>query len=369
MVGLLLSNPIASRRVLNLKKTTRLPILLLIAVLSMISLASAQEFATSVSSPLASTYPTGGLLHKYLQMSALPTPDRRNFFSSSSAAEKSNLWRVHLALQLVKRPEFNEGQVRIILEAISFASAEFFASSREKTKADDGLQLLTRHALGAFSKNEAADLFANIGGRTEDDILKKYSDISALPLKIRKALFRNASSVDKTDLWRTHLALFLVKRPDLNAWQREIILEAMSFATPECFDVRSKKPALKAKMDEQLRSLEHRILVAFSFEDGAKIFAMLGDEDGNRSPNQSESALLAGITYKQFTNDSRQHKQWNHSRSGIQDIPVDRGGSCECSTNSDWCAIGSYCAGTTCSPTQNGCGTFWSYPCNGASCQ
>jgi hypothetical protein len=151
-------------------------------------------------------------------------PDRRAFFRGSSARDKSNLWRVHLALQFVKRPELNEGQVRIILDAISLSSSEFFTAtndaSAEKTKADDALQYTT--SARCIPKNKAAELFANMGGgKAEDDILKKYNDISALPLKKRKASFRNASSKTKADLWRTHLALFLVRLPGLNEWQKE----------------------------------------------------------------------------------------------------------------------------------------------------
>jgi hypothetical protein len=357
-----------------LKKNTRLPFLLLIAVLWIITLVRAQEIATSRFTPVASTYEAGELLQKYGEISALPMSDRRNFFRNCSARDKSNLWRVHLALQLVKRPELNGGQVRIILDAISLSSSEFFAATNgtptEKTKADDALQSLTRRALGAFRKNEAAEVFANMGGgKAEDDILQKYYDISALPLKKRRASFRNASSNDKSDLWRTHLALFLVKRPDLNEWQKEIILVAMSLATPELFEVRPTNPGWKAKVGEPLRSLQEHIVVAFSLEDGAKIFATLGDntESAKGSPNQAGSILLNTINYKQ-PNDTSPYKLWTHSRFAGQDVQLE-GGNCQCSMESDWCPMGGACSGTGCSPTSSGCGTLWGYPCNGASCR
>jgi hypothetical protein len=59
----------------------------------------------------------------------------------------------------VKRPELNQGQVLIILDAISLSSLEFFAATSDapagKTKADDALQSLMQRALSAFPKNEA----------------------------------------------------------------------------------------------------------------------------------------------------------------------------------------------------------------------
>jgi len=343
--------------------TTRLSLILLMAVLSIITLASAPD-AMSVSTTLARPYGTG----KYMGTSA-PLPHRRNLLSGSWTSERSTQWRVHLALKLVKHPKLNEQQVRIILDAISVASSEFFAAPNElhAKRVDDDLESLRRRALAAFPRHEVADLFAN-SGKAEQDILKMYYDVSALPLKQRKASFRNASSTDKSDLWRTHLALFLVKRPQLNEWQKEIILTAMSLATPEYFEVQSSNPAWKTRVRAPLRSLEEQILSAFSLRDGAKIFAILGDdtEAAERTPTHSGSVLLNSINYKRLS-DSGPYNERTHSGFASQDMYA--GGPCECSTESDWCPAYSYCSGTNCSPTQGGCGTLWSYPCNGASCR
>jgi hypothetical protein len=67
-------------------------------------------------------------------------------------------------------------------------------------------------------------------------------------------------------LWRTQLALVLVKRSDLNEWQKQIILSAMSLVTPEFFEVRGQQPRLEHKGPFPLRALEEQILAAFSFE-------------------------------------------------------------------------------------------------------
>lgn len=183
----------------------------------------------------------------------------------------------------------------------------------------------------------------SIREKAEGSFLKMYYDLSALPIKDAKASFRNALSNDKSELWRTHLALFLVRRPQLNEKQKKVILAAMSLATPEFFEMRSSDPGWKTKVREPLRSLEEQIASAFSRQDAMKIFATLGDntESANCSATYARSVLLKNINYQR---------------------PA---ASCECSTVSDWCPISGYCSAGNCNPTQSGCGTFWTYPCNG----
>lgn len=59
---------------------------------------------------------------------------------------------------------------------------------------------------------------------------------------------------------------------------------------------------------------------------------------------------------------------------GIGDIPSPSPGnsppatttlSCNCSQTSDWCFSSAYCKTWTCNLVTSGCGTFWSYDCNG----
>ena len=198
------------------------------------------------------------------------------------------------------------------------------------------------------------DSFLNevAGAKPDHDLLKMYSDFCAFTLKERKALFRNASSSQKSELWRTHLALFL-DRPDLNERQKQIISTAMSLATAEFFEVPANTPAWKTKVRVPLRALENQILAAFSLEEGAKIFATLGDNTKvGRGPLTPGSVSLNRINY------------WRLRDSAVQDPPS--GPPCECSTESDYCPITGYCGAANCSPTQSGCGTIWSYPCNGA---
>lgn len=58
----------------------------------------------------------GEALRKYREAAALPMPERRDFFRNLSAADKSNLWRIHLALYLATRPEMSKEQKEIVVE-------------------------------------------------------------------------------------------------------------------------------------------------------------------------------------------------------------------------------------------------------------
>lgn len=345
-----------------MKMTTRLSFVLLIAVLSLITLGSVPNTA-SISTTLAHPYDTGELPQKDVGTSA-PLQDLGNFVKSSWTSEKISLWRIHVALELVKRPKLNGPQVRILLDAISLSGSQFSATGDGKTGA---FQALKRRAFAVFPKEEVADIFAETASeKTDDDILKMYYDISALSIAERKASFRNASSNDKSSLWRTHLALFFVKRPELNEWQKQVVLAAMSLVTPEYFEVRPGSPSWRTKVRDPLRSLEEQILAVFSFEDAAKMFATLGDDTvaAKTTPTYADSFLLSSINYKQLSDAGL-----SKGRTGVRFVNQDRtrtGGSCTCSTQSDYCPISGYCHGTSCTPTESGCGTFWTYSCDGA---
>jgi len=301
--------------------------------------------------------------------------------SASTARDKSIQWRVHLALQLVKRPELSGPQVQVILDAISILTPEFFeassnASSR-KTYADDALQSLARRAMSEFPNNQAPDLFSIAEGQAEEDLLKLYDAVSALPKNETQALFRNTSAKDKSALWRTHLALFLAKHPEINERQKEVILAALSLATPEFFEIRPTESAWRTKARTQLRSLEQRIVVAFSLADAEKIFATLHDDTKTMGGGICTSpVMLTTINYQILShsgpNEQGKQRFANQVQFKINSEAMEKEtgrSACQCSTESDWCPVFGRCSGSDCNRTQNGCGTLWSYPCDGTSCR
>ena len=227
----------------------------------------------------------------------------------------------------------------------------------------------------ANTQNASSRSASIVNRNDKSGMLGRYYELSALPINESKTLFRNASSNDKSELWRTHLALFLVKDQGLNEQQKKVIRAAMSLATPEFFEVRPSDPAWKAKVQEPLHSLEEQIVSVFSRDDATKIFATLRDniEPAICGATYAQPVLLNSINYKPLT-EFGSYLPWAHNRFGGQEKDKGSGGEkrgapCQCSTDSDWCPLSGYCSGTGCTPTQSGCGTLWSYPCNGASCR
>ena len=338
--------------------TKRLSAVLLMAVLCLITLARAQD-ATPGSTLAGRHYETGRPLQRF----SLPATG----FGSSVNKAAPGPWTTHLVGRLARHPELSRRQLKIILDAISLS--ESFAASDStpaiKIKADNALQGLRQRALAAFPKHEVASLFDSAGGdETEQELLRKYSDLSAISVKGRRAKFRTEAADQKSGLWRTHLALALIKHPEFDDLQKEIILTGMLLATPQFFEVPSSSPDWKAKVREPSRALERQIAVAFAREDAAAIFATLGDNvaAAKSGPTTAGSALLKSINYEP-SSDSRSYRQWTPSRY-TQDFEFEQSSSCQCSTTSDYCPIWGYCRPSVCSP-QSGCGTFWNYPCNG----
>jgi hypothetical protein len=330
--------------------------------------AGTQQSANSASASAACCYEPGPLFEKYTPTSAAPIPDPRNV-KGTQPRDKSLLWKMRLAMQLVNHPELNKQQVQVILSAIDLSTPEFFAAANttraSKAKADDAFESLKRRAAGAFTNEQVVQLFANAdGAEGEEDILKTYYDLSALPLTKRKAAFRKASANTKSGLWRTHLALFFVKR-ELTAWQGEVLWSAMSLVTPDYFRVKSGDADWEARVGQPTYWLEQQILYAFSMDEAARMFATLGD-DGQLAKSTT-LALLKNKNYKRLGN-SGPYTQWAHSRVNrlVQDFELEQTNTCSCRMQADFCEAWSICVSSSCSPTNGGCGYFWAYPCNGA---
>ena len=214
--------------------------------------------------------------------------------------------------------------------------------------------------LAVFSRDEAAKIFATLGDREgQDDGLERYRNLSALTMSQRRAAFRNASAKQKSDLWRTHLALYLAKHPELSDALRVIVLEGMSLVTPELFEARSDNPDWKISVSARLKEFENHILSVFSTEEGARVFTILGDP---QPPTRIPIAAGWNTSTDGFAASSINPKSISaallveFSRPNLPD--------CSCSTSSDWC--NTVCTGTgSCEHSESGCGTFWLYPCNG----
>ncbi len=275
------------------------------------------------------------VLQHYIDISSLPKDERKKNFSNVSAEEKANLFKLHLALQFVKRPDLTKEQKDLILEGISIITPDVYGRENpeklEKSR-QDGI-LLDQKARVLFSKQEVIEIFADLGGgTTEISLLQKYLDISALSVPERKDTLQNVSAEEKSSLWRVHLPLHFVKQPRLNNRQMEIILEAITFITPELYKIPIDSSEWKVKVDEPVKLFTRRALEVFSKKEISEIFSNLG---GRKSSSKDNIALEVG---------------W-----------------CDCARESDTCVW--WCGGSACGvPPCTGCGVLDLFVCNG-TCQ
>jgi hypothetical protein len=145
-------------------KTFHATILLLAAGLVSATLlpANAQRSAADNPSQSQNTRPASDSLQVYEDISALPVPVRKSYFRGTSAANRSDLWKIHLALQLAKRPDLNIEQKEIILAGISLATPELFETPQDVAKIEP-IQAFKKRALEGFSKQQMAEIFFTLG--------------------------------------------------------------------------------------------------------------------------------------------------------------------------------------------------------------
>lgn len=268
---------------MNKKNNLALYVLLVAGFLSLFTLNTlAQESATAKSRQLQKINLKNVVLQNYISASSLPIKERRNFFGNLSAEEKANLFKLHLALQIVKRPNLTNEQKDLILEGISIATPDAYDKNNpeklEKSRQD--AKLFEQKMLLLFSKSEGIEIFADLGGgTTEINLLQKYLDISALSVPKRMELLQKVSVKDKSNLWRVHLVLHLAEQPELNSQQMQVILEAIIFVSPELYEIPKNSLEWKVKVDEPVKLLRRRALEVFSKNDVAKIFGNLGGKN------------------------------------------------------------------------------------------
>ncbi len=182
---------------------------------------------------------------------------------------------------------------------------------------------------------EAFEVFASLGGNQEDvEMLKKYQNISKFAsMGKRKEFFVNSSSAEKSDSWKVHLAYSIVKFPELNKEQKEIILDLISLVKPELYDIEKDSEEWQVKVEKPIQMLSNRALEAFSKEVGLQIFLKLGGE--------TSSTLFSGDK-------------------------ISRRAQCDCSQGSIPACWYEYCVNSLCVASDSGCGVLWVSRCNGS---
>lgn len=147
----------------------------------------------------------------------------------------------------------------------------------------------------------------------QGDTAQIYSNLNDLTLASRREVFRGISNEQRSGLWRHQLRLAL-QRP-LNTAQREIVERVIALATPDYFAQHQGDAVLDVDIHN-----------SFTGDDAREIFAQLGGPEVITRRHHAAKA-------------------------------------CECSQESDYCALD--CTGNGCSLSSYGCGTLWVYACNG----
>jgi len=174
--------------------------------------------------------------------------------------------------------------------------------------------------------------------RTERaQVLAKYVELSRLSMADRKQTYEPLDPRVKEDLWSVHVEKYLAGHPALSPGQRAVIFSFLGVIQSGAMEQPSWEPGWQTGVDQPFRVIENQARELFSPAEAQAIFATLGPVERTAS----------GAVHAFF----RQ--------------PVD---SCECSTESPWCDWltnpDPSCHNGGCLP-QHGCGTGWSYDCNG----
>lgn len=273
-----------------------------------------------------------GLLQKYIEISAQSMPERMQAMRKLSATERSSLWRLHLGIYLTKHSSMSIDQRALVLDTLSIATPETLELPGNKdpntrAKALEALQNLTTRALQLFPKEEAAQFLSNLGGNEQDgDSVRRYVALSELTRPERKAVFAQASSREKSDLWRVHLGIQLARHPEWNQQQRDLVLDVAATVSAELYDV-PKDRNWENVVGEPLRVLGQRAIILFGKAVGGEILNDLGGK-----PPAA-----------------------NHVRR-VPEPP------CDCSRQSDWCTWD--CFANACQASTWGCGTLFAFPCD-----
>jgi len=249
-----------------------------------------------------------------------------------SSAERSHVWRLHLGIFLARHPTLSREQQNIIVETILLATPQFFKAPEPsnpiwRAQVLEPIENLRRRGLQIFSSEEIAQIFAEIGGPQDLDLIEKYTQFSQLRRSERKVRFNQISPQDRSDLWRVHLGLNLARHAEWTDQQRSIVLEAIGIASPALYQIPKDKNWTRL-VDEPIRLFAQRTLLLFSEQEVETLFAELGSDEPKA----------------------------HHAK-----LTID--GNCSCSSVSTYCTYS--CFSNDCTVLTWGCGTMMLYACDG----
>ncbi|GAA3778893.1 hypothetical protein GCM10022225_78700 [Plantactinospora mayteni] len=153
-----------------------------------------------------------------------------------------------------------------------------------------------------------------------DKLPRSYDGLGAFDVTYRQAIHQALPAADRARLWTEHLKRRAAELPKLSTEQAAVLDRALALAAAE----RTFTAGVE-KLHAELDGLRESAIAAFGVETARTLLATLG-------PDPTTLACCA----------------------------------CGCSTQSDFCTVRCIYDGTgRCNHYDNGCGSFWQYPCNG----
>ena len=186
------------------------------------------------------------------------------------------------------------------------------------------------------------------------DIVATYEDLQKKSARDRAHAFGRLDHEMQAAVWRHHLVNALASHPEFTAAQREVIDYALTLLSPDLFGIQRSDPAWQQKVALRVLELETRAKDIFPPSLARELFAQLGPD----APAASQSA-----SSQRPPDPSRRPPS-----KGMGDVI---GGTCECSTDSDYCDTGLhygggyYCNPGFCFSGGNKCGTLFLFECDG----
>lgn len=217
------------------------------------------------------------VLKNYIDISSLPINKRPQAFSKFSAEDKSNIFKFHLAVQFAKRPNLTNDQKDLILQSISFLSADNYDKTKDRTATKMYSQNFEARISSVFDKKEGFEIFASLGGDVEDlNLIQNYQAINVGDLANRQEVFGRSTPLNKSDFWRIRFLYYLATRSDLNLEQKSLLIEAASYINKDLYINKDKSElAYKQKM---LMPLIEKITKAFPDRKDQTIFLFMRDD-------------------------------------------------------------------------------------------
>ena len=264
---------------------------MLMLVFSVLTASSYSQKSTAVNSEASQKPAAAGIIQRYVDISALPMPEKQKFMRGNvSAEEKALLMRFHLAFQLVKRPDLTTEQKNLIDDSLSIIKIDTYGHPED---VQPEIITLAPRIKAAFPGREGFEIFGNIGGTKEDvAILQKYEDLTPLTSLQRKVVFREATAQEKLGLWRVHVAFYMANHFELTALQKGFISDFLAFMTLEVFELSPRDPQWGSKIGKPLDILTDKVLQAFSKDEAANLVTRLGEPEKAGTPISTEGVPL-----------------------------------------------------------------------------